>query len=391
MATESEPDASSEPDHGVLITIYMEDETLESHLPSHEQSEHISVDGVLAVPERQQISGQDSNQYMHGYTTSMNLLGARVSLQLDLPHQMPDSDLQLLENKTYSPPQQSTLEESGYQTRLVDLSNGQTLEDRKPSNSSVSSIDGKAESVTQEDTKSESRRIDDKSAIEPGRCIQSDLVLEPNPMKQKPFDVGVESDDSTISPTAHNNKQTHHDSSMSNNNNKNWPLPPAVNVSMDQNRDADNLPLRSPTPKPLRIHKHKSQVQYAKSHQQLNQNKVHQEHHENTVYAPRPTATREFIPSVALSQSRTTRSDPASRVGDTTRSTVSSFRGQHTSDTSNGGAPATITARSTLSSFKEAYFSDESPSIMGDFVPINPLEMGSRPTTANDHKVLFHR
>jgi hypothetical protein len=392
MASESEPDASSEHDRGTLITIYMEDGTLESHLPSCEQNEHISVDGILPVLERQQISGQDSNQSMNGCTISMNSLGAKGSLQLDHPHQTLDNDLQLLENKSYSPPQRCAPKEPRHQIGLLDFSNGQTLEDRRCSKSSMASKDGKAESLTQNDTRSESRQTGDSSAITPGRLLQMDLVEEPNLRKQKPLYVGGASDDSAISPTAHNNKQTYHDNSMDNNNNKNWPFHTAVNNSMDQNRDAAHLPLRSPTPKPLRIHKQKSQVHYAKSHQQLNQNKAHQEHHENPVYAPRPSATREFIPSVAPSQARATRSDTLSRLGDTTRSTMSSSRGRHTSNTSNGGGPVSIsTARSTLSSFKEAYFSDESPSIMGDFVPINPLEMENRSTTANDHKVLFHR
>jgi hypothetical protein len=215
---------------------------------------------------------------------------------------------------------------------------------------------------------------------------------EPKLRKQTPFGFDGASDYfSSLSHNTDNRKLNHHNTGKPRV--ENWPVPTIVNNSMDLDRDAARFSPRSPIkPKPLHVRKQSSHVQLARSQQHLNQNKTYQEHYKTPVYPPRTSPTREGVQSFDIPQDHATLAETPSGLNNTTRSSLSSYRDRYISGIS-VEAPSTgvSTTRSTVSSYKESYLSDASPEIMGDFVPINPLDMAYRPATAEGSKVVFHR
>lgn len=162
---------------------------------------------------------------------------------------------------------------------------------------------------------------------------------------------------------------------------------------MDLGQDATRIPPRSPIkPKPLHVRKQSSHVQLARSQQHLNENKTYQEHYKTPVYPPRTSSIREVVQSFDIPQDHATLAEPPSGLVSTTRSSLSSYRDRYISVTS-PELPSTgvSTTRSTAASYKESYLSNASPEIMGDFVPINPLDMAYRSATAEGSKIVFHR
>jgi hypothetical protein len=160
---------------------------------------------------------------------------------------------------------------------------------------------------------------------------------------------------------------------------------------MDLDRGAARLPPRSPSrPKPLHIRKQLSQAQFVQSHQQFDRDQDYQEYYENSASPPQSSSAGNQEQPFEPYGTRASRPETTSGADKSTRSSQSSHRVRYRSDTSIK-VPSASTARSTVSSYKQSYISDASPEIMGDFVPINPLDMVSRPATADGSKAVFHR
>jgi hypothetical protein len=161
---------------------------------------------------------------------------------------------------------------------------------------------------------------------------------------------------------------------------------------MDRDRGASRLPIRSPTkPKPLHIRKQLSEAHIAQRHQHSNQDQNNQEQEVILVYKVQSsTDASDRGQSLEPHQERVSQSESAAQADKSARSSHSSNKGRYFSDTS-ARVQSASTARSTVSSFKQSYMSDTSPEIMGDFVPINPLNMVSRPATANSDDAIYHR
>jgi hypothetical protein len=162
---------------------------------------------------------------------------------------------------------------------------------------------------------------------------------------------------------------------------------------MEQDRGVTRRPPPSRSrPKPLHIRKQLSQPHIARSRKQLDQDQTYQEHFENSVYPPLPSSAGSHGQSFESDRSRTSRSETTSRVNESAQSSLSSHKGRYRSATSiELPFTSNSTTRSTVSSYQQGYISDASPEIMGDFVPINPLDMANRPATADGGKPVFHR
>lgn len=159
---------------------------------------------------------------------------------------------------------------------------------------------------------------------------------------------------------------------------------------MEQDRGVTRRPPPSPSrPKPRHIRKQLSQPHIARSRKQLDQDQTYQEHFD---YPPLPSSAGSHGQSFESGRSRASRSETTSRVNESAQSSLSSHKGRYRSDTSiELPFRSNSTTRSTVSSYQQGYISDASPEIMGDFVPINPLDMANRPATADGGKLVFHR
>ena len=164
---------------------------------------------------------------------------------------------------------------------------------------------------------------------------------------------------------------------------------------MDQDRGSAHLPPRSPPrspsrPKPLHIRKQLSQAQIVQSHQQSDQDQDYQDYYENSAYQSRSLSAGNHEQRFDSYGARASQTEATSGADKSARSSQSSHRGRYRSNSSIK-VPSSSTARSTVSSYKQSYISDASPEIMGDFVPINPLDVVSRPATADGSKAVFHK
>lgn len=328
-------------------------------------------------------------------------------LGLSQYHQISDSDDLILQPTVYSPPprdsrlreQASSLEPSQpYQKsdreyltlqpiaycpphKYSEL--GNTLEQRQVG------------SLTREDIRREGQRIENEKIMKHKNTTQMGPAKERSLVQDSLDGRSLHDLDGASNSFSHRN--AHHKQTTQHNNTKsrteNWLVPTTTNHSMELGRDTGRPSHSSPSiPEPLQIRKQSGQVHIARSQQQLAQNQFSEEYYENPLYPPRPSSARNHLQPFESYKTYASRSEALLATDHSARSSQSSHKGRYRSDTSVEVPSENIsTARSTVSSFKENYLSDASPEIMGNFVPINPWDMATKPAAADDSKAVFYR
>lgn len=154
---------------------------------------------------------------------------------------------------------------------------------------------------------------------------------------------------------------------------------------MDINQEPDRAQRSSPAPtKPLRIHKQPSPSRVARSQRSCDSNRT-PGHFNATRYPPRTSSLRKDGDKnmVARDNCRVKNRVPQNNNNfSPVHSTQSTAVSTSIYDTSIAGSQST--ARSTVSSFKELYISD-SAEIIGNFVPVNTVEMVLPSLIADDY------